>query len=225
MKASRSLTFFVDLMTVLLSYGPGLGALLLSIHFLRTFDLWWLQVLLFPFLLQFCFVVIIFGLRILLPRLEAGVYPVGFNRGFFAWYSHSMLTRSARCFGIHYLLHCTASFRFLYWRALGAKVPFNMSTSCKITIHDAPMIELSEGVTLAEDVTLSGHLVRGDKVLVAPVKIGKGVFVGRETYVGPRTRIGDQAWVGMDNILSGDVVEPGQKVASHEWAQGKPRKD
>jgi acetyltransferase-like isoleucine patch superfamily enzyme len=115
--------------------------------------------------------------------------------------------------------------RFFYWRALGAKVPFNFNTSYKITIHDAAVISIGEGTTLSEDVTLSGHLVRGDKILVAEVKIGKSVFVGRNTYIGPRTRIGKNAWIGMGNMVAGDVIQENQKIKSFEWSQGNPLKN
>lgn len=214
-------------MTVFFAYSPAVLSLFFTLKTLQLLEasdsglnlfgatkpLFW-QILLFPFLLQIFFILFVFILRILLPQLKPGVYLVGFNKGFMAWYFHSMLTRSARTFGIHYLLHCTATFRWLYWRALGAKVPFNMSTSYKITLHDAPVITIGEGTTLAEDTELSGHLVRGDKVLVAAVKIGKGVFIGRKTYIGPRTRIGDHAWIGMNNTLSGQVIAEKEVIKS-----------
>ncbi|MBK7963621.1 MAG: hypothetical protein IPK04_21950 [Bdellovibrionales bacterium] len=216
MKVNKRTTFFVDICTVLLSYGPPVISTYVTIYLLQMVDQLIVQVILFPLVLQFCFVSSIFLFRISLPKLKPGVYETNFNKGFVAWYSHSMLTRSARCFGIHYLIHCTATMRWLYWRALGAKIPYDMSTSIKVTIHDAAVITILSGTTLSEDVNISGHLVRGDKILVAPVKIGKNVFIGRKTYIGPRTRIGDNAWIGMGNTLTGAVITANQRVKSHE---------
>lgn len=223
MQINKRMTLLVDICTVLLCYGPIVASTYATISLIAMIEPLALQIIAFPFVLQLTFILTIFIIRLILPRLEAGVYKTNFNKGFFAWYSHSMLTRSARCFGLQYLIHSTATMRWLYWRALGANVPFNMNTSYKITIHDAAVITILPGTTLAEDVEISGHLVRGDKVLVAPVKIGRNVFIGRETYVGPRTKIGDGAWIGMGNTLSGDVVAEKQSIKSHEWAQGKPR--
>ncbi len=224
MQLSKKRTFFVDIATILLCYSPIVISLFITFFCLEKINEMGFKVLVFPFLLQLSFVATIFAIRILLPKLKPGVYATGFNKDFLAWYCHSMLTRSARCMGIQYLLHTTAAARWLYWSALGVKVPYNMSSSYKLTIHDAAMITISEGVILSEDVNLSGHLIRGDKILVAAVKIGKNVFVGRNTYIGPRTRIGDFAWIGMGNTLSGDVVAEKQVIKSHEWSRGNPLK-
>lgn len=221
MNLSKKMTLLVDLMTMIFSYTPSLTAFYFTFWILLTFDNLMIRILLFPFLVQLLFVVTVFAIRLLLPRLEPGVYKTGLNKGFFTWYAHSMLTRSARCFGLHYLLHCTSTMRWFYWRALGVNVPLNINTSYKVTIHDAQVLSIGAGTVLAEDVELSGHLVRGDKVLVAPVKIGTGVFLGRGTYVGPRTRIGHGAWIGMNNILSGKVIAEKQVVKSHELSEQK----
>lgn len=220
MKLSRKLTILIDLITSLLCVGPIVLSILSTLRILEEVSTLTVKIVLFPFVLQLSFVFMIFVFRVLLPRLKPGVYPMSFNWGFLAWYLHSMLTRSARCFGIHYLLHSTSTMRWLYWRALGAKVAFNMNTSYKITIHDAPVIQIGAGTTLAEDVEVSGHLVRGDKILIAAVTIGNGVFVGRNTYIGPRTRIADKAWIGMGNELGGNVIAENERIESFAKARG-----
>jgi hypothetical protein len=221
MKFSKSVTVLTDLITISLCYTPACFAIYLSLLSLEFSNYKIVQAFAAPFLLQIYFIVIIFLIRILLPTLKPGVYKTGFNLGFLAWYTHSMLTRSARCFGLHYLIHSTGLMRWLYWRALGAKAPYNMNTSYKVTLHDAPVISIGAGTILSEDAELSGHLVRGDKVLVAPVKIGTGVFIGRGTYVGPRTRIGNSAWIGMNNTLAGQVIKENQVVKSQDLAAAK----
>ncbi len=223
MKNTVSKRILVDVLIVILCYAPFIIAVCLTYCSLSKIENVYIKIALIPFLLQLYFVFSIFLFRVLLPTLKAGVYPMSFNKGFLTWLAHSMLTRSARSFGLHYLLHSTALMRWLYWRALGAQVPYNMGNSYKVTIHDAQLISIGPDSTLAEDVEISCHLVRGDKILVAPVRIGEGVFIGRDTYVGPRTRIGNRAWIGMKNTLNNATVLEGEKIKSGEWATGKPQ--
>lgn len=212
-----------DFITTILCVGPIVCSLMVTARVLNFLENAYLKIFVTPFVLALSFIAVIFIFRILLPPLKKGVYPIGLNMGFFGWFTHSMLTRSARVFGVHYLIHSISVFRWLYWKALGAKAAFNISTSYKITLHDMALIEIENGVTLAEDVEISGHVVRGDRVLVAPVKIGLNTFIGRGTYIGPRTRIGENCWIGMNNNVTGEVIASGTKIASHEWAQGNPK--
>lgn len=204
-----------DLITYLLTMGPlclALGILLALMSAVEIGAYAW--VILAPLVLIASFLLSLFVFRCCLPKLKKGVYKVGFNKGFLTWYMHSMLSRSARVTNLHYFLNCFSITRFLYWRAMGAKVSFYMDTSYKIVVHDFPLIEVGAGSLLAEDVELSGHLITGDRLLVAPVKIGKNVFVGRTTYIGPKTSIGDGSWIGMGHYIHGKTIEPSTKMES-----------
>ena len=204
----------VDCLIVLLCYVPFISASCMTFACINFFSNPYFKIFIVPFLIQIFFVISIYIFRLILPKLKAGVFPMNFNLGFLTWLAHSMLTRSARSFGIHYLLHSTALMRWMYWRALGAQVPYNMGNSYKVTIHDAQLISIGENSILAEDVEISCHLVRGDKILVAPVRIGTDVFVGRNTYIGPRTRIGNHAWIGMNNNLTKATVADNAVIKS-----------
>ncbi len=224
MKSLFAKTFSSDILAIFLCLGPIIISLMLTMVELGCISNIYLQILAAPFALAFSFILTIFAIRLILPPLKKGVFPLSFNMGFMGWWTHSLLTRSARIFGIHYLLHSISLFRWLYWRALGAKVSYKMSTSYKITMHDVALIEIEEGVILAEDVELSGHIVRGDRVLVAPVKIDKNSFIGRGTYIGPRTRIGENSWIGMNNNVTGEVLAANSKIANYEWSRGNPNR-
>lgn len=205
--------FTQDLLTYLLIFGPFGSALALSWRLcgaLSPFEL----ILVMPLVFVFSYILFLFLFRLALPRLKKGVYVVGFNKGFLTWYTHSMLSRSARVFGLHYVLHAFSLTRFLYWRALGMKASFFTDSSYKIVIHDHALIEIEEGCILAEDVELSAHLITGDRLLVAPVKISKNVFIGRTTYIGPRTTIGEGAWVGMGLYLHNKTIPAHAKLES-----------
>lgn len=167
-----------------------------------------------PIIFVFIYISILFILRILIPKLKRGVYPVGFNKGFMTWYMHSLLSRSVRVVNLHYLIFNFSVTRFLFFKAMGAKVSFYTDTSYKIVFHDYPLIEIGNGVVLAEDVELSGHLITGDRLLVAPVKIGNNVFIGRSTYIGPKTTIGKDSWIGMGNYLHNKTIPEKTKIES-----------
>jgi acetyltransferase-like isoleucine patch superfamily enzyme len=203
---------FSDFLAIVICPSPLIGAIFLSYFILSEIHNVYLYITLFAVSLMLSFIFFIFMWRLVLPPLQPGVFAVGINKGFIAWWTHSLLARSARMCGLQSMIHGIPVLRFLYWRALGAKVPYNINTSYSITIHDAALIEIGSGTMLAEDTVLSGHLVRGDKILVAKVKIGQNVFVGRNTYVGPRTRIGNSAWIGMGNHLSGNVIADNERV-------------
>jgi hypothetical protein len=216
MKNTVSKRILVDCLIILLCYVPFIAAACMTYACLENVNNNYLKIILTPFLIQIFFVISIFAFRLVLPKLKAGVFPMTFNKGFLTWLAHSMLTRSALSFGIHYLIHSTALMRWLYWRALGANVPYNMGNSYKVTIHDAQLISIGTDSTLAEGVEISCHLITGDRVLIAPVRIGESVFIGRETYIGPRTRIGNKAWIGMNNNLNRATVADNEVIKSNE---------
>lgn len=201
-----------DILSLILTIGPVSLTAWLSYFAVKPLQNIEYQILVFPFVVPLCFIFVCGVIRLFLPRVRQGVHLTGFNLGFIAWWSHSLLMRASRISGLHYVLHSQPLFRFLYWRAMGAKVPYNISTSNRITLHDFQMLSIGEGCIFSEDTEISAHLIRGDKILVAPVTIGKNVFVGRETYIGPRTRIGDGAWIGPGQELAGKVIAPDSKL-------------
>jgi serine acetyltransferase len=212
-----------DSATYILTMGPWTLALL-GLYFIYQNLLFSNLVWIFigPIVFISLYILAIFVLRLCLPKLKKGVYVVGLNKGFLTWYFHSMLSRSGRVVGLHYFLHSFSLVRFFYWRALGAKVSFFTDTSYKIVIHDYPLIEIGENCMLAEDVELSGHLITGDRLLVAPVKISSNVFVGRTTYIGPRTTIGENSWIGMGHYIHNKNILPNTKLESISGQASSP---
>ncbi len=212
-----------DFATYGLTLGPWMISFCLTICLYQKFELNpYLGVVLVPLEFISFYILAIFIIRCCLPKLKKGVYKVGFNKGFMAWYLHSMLSRSARIVGLHYLLHSSNVLRFFYWRALGAKVSFFTDTSYKIVMHDYPLIEIGENCLLAEDVEVSGHLITGERLLVAPVKISSNVFIGRTTYIGPRTSIGENSWIGMGHYIHNKTITPNSKLESTKEPASSP---
>ena len=201
-----------DIIGGLLVFGPPFLAFASAVYICSVLSFSLLSLIFFPIIYICCFLVLLFICRLIIPRLKAGVYDIGLNWGFMTWFAHSMLARSAKVVGLNYLFNSNGILRYLYLRALGVNISYGVNTSIELMVHDGPMIEIQEGVMLSEDVVVSGHLFRGDKVLVAPVRIGKGTFVGRNTYIGPRSRIGQNCWIGMNNTVTGKVLGDGEKV-------------
>jgi hypothetical protein len=202
----------LDLIGFGLTWTPGALALALAVKASSCFPLGW-AVFSLPFIAGASFIGVIGLFRSLLPRLRTGIFQPGFNRGFIAWYCHLSLARSASVFGIRPLLQSTYLTRYLYWRAMGAKVAFGVHSSFTVDLADAPLVRIGENTTLADHARVSAHTFVGDKVYLAPVEIGSGCFVGAGASIGPKTQIEDGCWVEPgQNLLRKKITS--QKAAS-----------
>ncbi len=203
----RSL-LFLDALCFTLTWLPGVVTIGLTygvcLVLLKSGGIW-LGLLSLPFVVVFTFIATVFGLRLGLPRLEPGAHSSGLNRGFLAWYCHISLGRSARAFGLQPLLQCAYLTRYLYWRALGAKVAFGVHSSFTVELSDAPLVQIGAGTTLADDVRVTAHRFIGSKLFLGPVSIGENCFIGARATVGPRTRIAP----GTRVLAAGASVEKG----------------
>lgn len=216
--------FAVDLINFVLSVGPGAIAWASLLCFLRHFwespaFLAW--ALLSPVVLAAAFLLTVFLLRLCIPRLEKGVYPMSVNRGMLAWYCNLALSRSSVVAGLSSLLNIFYVTKYLHWRALGMKVAFGINSSIGVSFVDLPMIRIGKRCTISEGVHIACHTFVGDKLLVSPVEIGDDVFVGMNCVIGPRTKIGARAWIGMSNLIS-DVIPAETKLDNFAWERGNP---
>jgi hypothetical protein len=145
----------IDLVSFVLSVGPGAVAFAAAAMILRHFwgTHWFFFVALFAVIpLVLVFLGVLFCLRLAVPRLKRGVYPLGINLGLFSWYCHLALSRSGEVCGLRPLLHSFYLTKFLYWRALGMKIPFGVNTSIGVSFVDLPMITIGRGCTISEGI-------------------------------------------------------------------------
>lgn len=216
----------VDLIGMLLTVGPGaFGWACLFLYLRAVWSLpppaFFAACLAAPVVVVPAFVIALFALRCLLPRLKRGVYPMGVNKGVFGWFCHLALSRSAEVSGLRPLLNAFYLTKFLHWRALGMKIPYGVNTSIGVSFVDLSLISIGAGCTISEGVHIACHTFVGDRLFLSPVEIGANVFVGMNCVLGPKTRIGDGAWIGMSNLVS-ESIAPGAKISDFQWEHGNP---
>jgi acetyltransferase-like isoleucine patch superfamily enzyme len=105
-------------------------------------------------------------------------------------------------------------FKFLYWRALGAKVSFQIMNSFDVELVDTPLISIGKNVTIGSGVTLSCHSDVGSLIFLSPVIIEDDVFIGMATKIGPGTIVKKGAWIGYGNTLINQTIEENAKLPS-----------
>lgn len=205
---SVSLLLFIDLISILFSLMPAVAAFSLTGLFINYgFAKTWLVLPLSPFVLLFSFIAIIGLIRMCLPTLKPGRYKRELNKAMFAWFCHFALSRSAKITGLVSVLQSLNIMKFLYWRALGVKVSFQVMNSFDIDFVDCPLITIGKNVTIGSQVSISCHSNVGNILLLSPVVIEDDVFIGMETIIGPNTHIKKGAFIGYGNTFVNQVVE------------------
>jgi acetyltransferase-like isoleucine patch superfamily enzyme len=148
---------------------------------------------------------------------------MGVNRGTLAWATNLALSRASEIAAVRPLLNAFFFSKYLHWRALGMKIDYGVNTSIGVSFVDLPMITIRKGSTVAEGVHIACHTFVGDRLVVFPVEIGENVFVGMNCTIGPKTKIGNGAWIGMHNVIGGDLIPEGTKIESYAWEHGNPK--
>lgn len=173
-----------------------------------------------------CFILFLnlFILRLFIPKVRPGVYRIGANRGFLAWYLNFFANRALTLSGLKRIVFTNSILRFLYTRVMGGKISFQTTSSMGVDFVDLPLIEVGSGTTMSEGVTLSAHSFTGESLFLSSVKIGKNVFLGMDVVAGPGTTIGDDSWIGGRNTFIADKIPAGSLFPNHAWSQGNPKK-
>lgn len=214
-----------DVLSAIFSVGPGL--LSWTLFFVITKSLA-ASPFLIPFLLvsplvvALTFIVLVWAMRVAAPKLKPGVTRIGLNKGTLAWYVNLALNRAVKVSGLRYLLNVSYVLKFLTYRALGSRIAFGVHTPMEFTLVDLPLIEIGAGTTLGESVHVSCHYFMGDRLLLKPVKVGANCFIGMNTTVGPGSRLEDGAWVGYNNLVSGEHLTSDTRIGDNEWIEGSP---
>jgi hypothetical protein len=216
----------MDIVSTVLTVGPGAvtwTALVLLVRHFWPSPLLPLVLLAVPIVAPLLLIAVLAAARLLFPRLRPGVYRMKPSVGLVAWYCQFALNRAARICGLWPLINTNAVLKWLYFRAMGARIAFGINTSLGITLVDLPLLTIGPGCTLAEGAHIACHTFVGDRLALTPVTIGRDVLVGMNTVIGPATSVGDGAWIGMSNLLGNTRLEPGQEIKDFEWASGDPR--
>ena len=210
-----SILIVSDLISILFSLMPGVAAFSLTGLFIyHGYAHTWIVLPLAPFVFFVSFIIIVAAIRLCLPTLKPGRYKRELSKMMLAWFCHFALARSAKIMGLNPLFQSFHFVKFFYWRALGAKVSFQIMNSFDSDFVDCPLINIGKNVTLASQVSISCHTDTGGLLLLSPVVIEDNVFIGVATVVGPGTTIKKGSWIGYGNVLVNQFIEENTRVES-----------
>ncbi|WP_164018981.1 hypothetical protein [Pyxidicoccus trucidator] len=215
----------VDLITMAFSLTPALVAWAAFALFLRwswdraAFPLW---VLLAPGVLAAAFLAACWLVRLCIPRMRPGTYKMEMSRDYLAWFMTLCLGHSVRISGLQPFFFSFYVTKYLYWRAMGARIAYGVNSSIFAVLADYPLLTIGKGCTMGANVLVIGHMFLGDKVMLGPVDIGDNVFLAAGAMVGPRTTIGSRSWIGMQNKLLKDSLPEGSRLENFEWEHFNP---
>lgn len=203
----------IDLISIVFSLIPNLIALGVTGLFLvfGHFNIF-LKSFVSPFMLFFSFIITLFVFRICLPKLKPGKYKRELNKAVIGWFCHFALGRAAKLSGLIRFLQAFNITKFLYWRALGAKVSFYMVCSYDIDFVDCPLISIGKGVTIGSATNISCHSDIGNYLLLGQVTIEDDVFIAMSNTIGPNTTIKKGAWIGFGNAMVNQIIEENEKL-------------
>jgi acetyltransferase-like isoleucine patch superfamily enzyme len=221
----RGRLLLVDALTLVVLLSPGLAGWAAFVSYVRHvwpsphFVLWMLAA---PLILAGTFLAATRLVRAVIPAVEAGEYEIGTNRRFLGWYLNMYLGHAVRVAGLQPFFFASHITKYLYWRAMGARVAFGVNSSIFATLADYPLLTIGKECTLGANCFISGHIFAGNKVLLGRVEIGDNVLVGMGTFVGPYTTIGAGSWIGMYNRLLRDQVSDNTRIDNFEWGRFNP---
>ena len=130
---TASTLVILDFVSILFSLMPNVVAFSLTGFFIyHGYSKTWMVLPLAPFILFFSFIAVIALIRLCLPTLKPGRYKREFNKAVVTWFCHFALNRAGKLSGLNPFLQSFNVTKFLYWRALGAKVSFNIANSFDI---------------------------------------------------------------------------------------------
>lgn len=150
-----------------------------------------LAYLVFLFVTAFCVGVLGF----LLPRPAEGSARVFRDRAFFVFLLHWGL-ESALPRPLITHIQLLTSLRTMYYNLMGAKLGWSSHISPGATISGAALLEMGHLTYIGEGAHIATHLSQGNKVLLAPVKLGDGTNVGAHCHIGPGSSFARDVRIG-----------------------------
>ena len=173
-------------------------------------------------------VLMLAGLRLVLPTARPGAHRVGWNADYLRWMASSALNDVARLPPVRLPFTFFRVGRVLYFKLLGADVPWNVSLPDELTVRDPSLLAVGVGVQLESGVVVEAALFGAGRVRIGEVVVGSGSLVGAHTLLmpgvivahearlGPRVWVGEGARVGVGvTVESGAQLEQGVDVGSY----------
>lgn len=208
--------FVVDL----IFYGVAFLASGMCFVLLWQSDAVWVRVIAFPaayVALVVGFYIAVLGLRILfLRKIVPGRYNLSSGKALRWIVADSLMRLVERSFLRGYLKDFTLQ-RYLFYRAMGAKIDISFLIGWDTKILDPWALEVGRGALIGSFSVITGHAVEGDTVTIQPVKIGNRATIGVRAVLLPGVEVGDGAIVG-----AGALVTKGTKIPAGEIWAGMP---
>jgi non-ribosomal peptide synthetase-like protein len=166
------------------------------------------------FLYGFTLLAITVALRYLLGlSLAPGEHPY-FSLMAFRWVLASSLNVVVKSTFMDFL--ALSPLLNTYLRLMGARLGKGVLINSKY-VHDWSLLEIGDGAVIGGDAVISCHVAERGKILLAPVRIGKGALIGQRAVIMPGAEVGDGAVVGAQAL-----VLKGQKIPAGEVWVGIP---
>jgi len=143
----------------------------------------------------------------LLPSPQEGSAKVFSDLSFFTFLLHWGLEAALPPPLISHI-HLLTSVRTAYYKLMGAQLRWSSHISPGATISGAALLELGHLTYIGEGAHIATHLSQGDKILLAPVKLGDGTNVGAHCHIGPGNHFGANVRIGaLTDIAPGCWIE------------------
>jgi acetyltransferase-like isoleucine patch superfamily enzyme len=134
-----------------------------------------------------------------------GEYPMA-SRQFTYWKLHAVLSDLA-----HKALRpfTTVFTKPLLYALFGARV--GPQTAFGGDVEDLPLVHFGQHSTVGHNSVITAHLITGDRVTFAPVRIGAHAVVGVHAIVLPGVTLGEHAVLAPNSVASvGTVIPDGE---------------
>ncbi len=205
---------------------PGLiwtSLFLMGTYLVRN-ELYW-GIIFLPFVISLLYIALCFTIRILIPKLKPGTYNLEKDFMVVAWYMHMSLSRSLNSTGLRAIIRSSNILKYLYYRALGAKIAYTANFSTDLDIVDPSLITMEENVMVGGRCIISCHLIYNNKLVLKPIHIKKNAFVQFNNTIAQGTTIGEAAIIGNGNLLYDIKVPDHYRMANFAIERGTPNQE
>ncbi len=181
-----------------------------------------LAILALPFLISLVYISLCFIIRCCIPKLVEGSYHLEKDPMVIYWYMHMSLNRSLNATGLRAIIRSSNILKFLYYRALGAKIAYTANYSTDLEIIDPSMITMEKDVIIGGRCIIGCHLIYNNKLVLKPVHLKEKAFIQLNNGIGQGVTVGKSAVVGNGNLLYNIDIPDNYKVNNFAWANGTP---
>jgi acetyltransferase-like isoleucine patch superfamily enzyme len=173
-----------------------------------------LPLLVLSFVLTFIALIALLGF--IIPRPKPGKYPFPFHWQTALWVLHFGIQRVAMLPTWRILIMSVVNLRYLFLRALGAKVAYNFFSSSDIALEDAYMLTIKRNALLGGGSEMAGHFIKDNYLILARSVLEENAELHSRVIVGPGCTIGKNATVGLSTVLGYNVqIGEGTRIGTN----------